>query len=397
MRRFMAFIVSGTLLMPFYAESPFSIPAEAVGVTVDSTTTLVTGTISGFDWHGRASIKRRPSGDLVLAWRDGTAHNVNDGALHIKFSDDNGATWSDTDKTLAGAAVSGFPMNPTTLTAGEDAGEPWLYNAPNGDLLLHMWRSDYFVTANGTWQARSTDEGATWTVEGRVTFVDVTATEDTQNRTFATDDDFVIGDTIYAAARIYTSVALTASNMVLVKSVDSGITWQRVSIIATTAEVDGTGIIEAGIERIGENTIIAMLRDVGADASYQRISTDLGLTWGTLTDVTSTVGIAGRQRVYTRAHLKGQANWWRDPVLLMVGYVHQTPGAGLSRRNAVWVSRDHGDTWSTPFYIDTTADDGGYGDMFYDADNDRWVVVNYKGPDLNSADLKQYVLDIAGV
>jgi hypothetical protein len=80
----------------------------------------------------------------------------------------------------------------------------------------------------------------------------------------------------------------------------------------------------------------------------------------------------------------------------MVGFVHQTPGDWQDRRNCVWVSRDHGVTWSTPFYIDSRTPDGGYGDIFYDADNDQYVVVNYHGTP-KAASLKQYRLTIAGV
>ena len=139
-----------------------------------------------------------------------------------------------------------------------------------------------------------------------------------------------------------------------------------------------------------------MLRDMAHTHSYQSTSTDLGLTWSEPTDVTSTVGIAGRQRLYTRAQLKGQGNWWNDPVLIMEGFVHQVSGQSLSRRNAVWVSRDSGATWTTPFLIDSTTEDAGYGDIFYDADNDQYVVIVNQGT-YYAASLKQYRLTIAGV
>lgn len=379
-------------------------PGE-VGVTVDETTTLVTGTISGKDWHGRAAIKRLNSGRLVMSYRDGTAHNVNDGSLHIKFSDDNGATWSAADELPDATPVDGFPMNPATLTAGQDAGEPWLYYFPETDrLVLHMWRVDYGVSNGGTWQSESEDGGATWTTShGPIEFADPTASASTHLRTFATDDDFIdeaTGD-LYAVARIHTSVSAVAANQILIRTTDQGVTWERVGAatnprIVTSSEAGGRGGIEAGMEYTGSGRIVCMIRDGFSTNSYRRISTDMGETWGTLDNMTSTVGIAARQRIYTRAHLKGEADWWDDPVLIMTGFVLQTPGQSQGRRNAVWISEDAGATWSTPFYIDTASGDGGYGDIFYDDDNDQYVVVSYRGT-LTVADLKQYRLTIAGI
>ena len=130
-------------------------------VTVATTTTLGTGGTD--DWWGRASIKRRPSDNaLVMAYYRAPHHALNGGDLHIKFSNDDGATWTAEDTKIGGGTVSGFPMNPPGLTGDQDAGEPWLYVAPNGDLLLHMWKVAYGVSSAGSWQSRSTDGGHTW-------------------------------------------------------------------------------------------------------------------------------------------------------------------------------------------------------------------------------------------
>jgi len=358
------------------------------------TSSSVLGSGGGDDWWGRASIKRRPSDSaLVMIYRRGTAHDVNDGDLHIKFSNDHGATWTAEDTKLGGGAVTGFPMNPP-VSAGQDAGEPWLMVAPNGDLLIHMWRIDYSVSMGGSYQSRSTDGGATWSAPAVIDFVG--ETDDTI--IFSTDDDFVYERVIYAGARIYSGGADgTPSSMILIKSPDNGATWTKVSTIMAANEGSaGTGGQEVGLEYLGNSTIIAMLRDNAHTNSYQRMSTDMGLTWGSLTTVTSTVGIAARQRVYTRSHLLGVAGWWKDPLLFMVGFVHQTSGQSLDRRNAVWISPDRGATWDGPHYIDTLDDDGGYGDLFYDFTNARWVVVSYKGT-LAAASLKQYNLTITGL
>ena len=362
-------------------------------VDVASSSTISSG--GALDWHGRASVKRRADGVVVLAYRRATAHPVNDGALYIRFSDDDGATWTAEDTTLGGRAVVGFPMDPSTLSPGQDAGEPWLYLAPNGDLVLHMWRVAYGRALGGTYQSRSTDGGETWSpATGPVRFAGLTADE--SGRTFATDDDFVFGGVIYAGARTYDDVSGSPSALSLIASDDDGATWRRRSTIVGAREADGKGGQEVGLAYVGDDTIIAMIRDNSHTHSYERVSTDLGRTWGPLIDVTSTVGIAGRQRIQTGAQLRGEASWWNDDVLIMNGFVHQVSGSSRSRRNCVWISRDRGATWSPPSYVDETTEDAGYGDMFYDPTNERYVYVSYQGTQA-TARLVQYDLEIGGI
>jgi hypothetical protein len=394
--------------MPFYADpavvSGGGGGGGGVSVTVDSTTTIYTPS-APLDWAGRVAIKRRPSDDaLVMVYRRGSKHEVNDGGLYIRFSDDDGVNWTAENTALAsdgGGAISGFPMNPSTLSAGQDAGEPWLYVASNGDLVLHMWRVDYGVSTNGTWQSRSTDGGLTWSTSAQVTFSNTGTyfgNPISSSIVFSTDDDFVHPSTndIYAGARAYVGGADgDPSVMFLIKSTDDGATWARVSSIMGSTE-GGTGGQEVGLEYLGSNTIIALLRDNPHTHAYKRVSSDLGATWGALTDVTSTMGIAGRQRVYTGKHLRGEASWETDTSLIALGFVHQVSGSSQTRRNCVWVSTDSGSTWSTPYYIDSSTEDAGYGDIFYRAATGKYVVVSYYGT-LASAVLKQYVLTITGI
>lgn len=361
-----------------------TVPAWGPSVTVSTTTTLGSG--GGADWWGRCSIKRRPSDNaLVMAYYRSTGHANNDGNVHIKMSDDDGATWTAEDTDLDGNPIA--DITPSYRTGSQDAGEPWLYVCPNGDLIIHTWVVDYGTSGQGTCQFRSTDGGTTWNEEGPVSWVNGVGLSASQ--TFQTDDDFIFNQTIYAGIRTYSSNAETDCFMSLVSSSDNGLTWDYISDITTAAEV---ACIEVGLEYVGQDTIVCMIRDIAHTASYKRVSTDMGLTWGSLTNVTSLVGIAARQRVYTISHLKGLSGWWKDPRLAMVGFIQTDPGNSQGRRNAVWFSPDRGTTWSGPHYTDSDVEDAGYGDLFIQSDG-QFTQVSYQGT-LTAASLKQYDLTV---
>lgn len=379
--------------MPFYADSPFSIPNETVAVTVDSSGTVSSG--GALDWHGRASTITRPDGVVVLAYQRSTDHAVNDGTgIHLRMSSDYGVTWSAEDTNEVGTAITGAPLLPP-VAAGQDAGEPWFIYTPNGDLLCFTWRVDYNVDNDGTYIFRSTDGGDTWDGgNGPISWAGLSAVQNT--RTYCTDDGFNIDDTMYVFGRVYATDTYTSSAVVMMTSDDDGYTWSRDATIVSASGPPTDGAIELGATRVGASRFHVMIRDTAHTNGYTSFSDDYGVTWDSLTDVSSTAGIVGRPRIYNRAWLKGQANWWNDPVLIGVGFVHQVSGSSQTRRNCVWISRNRGLTWSTPFYIDSSTEDAGYGDIFYRPSTDRWVVVNYQGT-LATAALKQYVLDIAGI
>jgi hypothetical protein len=271
-----------------------------------------------------------------------------------------------------------------------NAGDGWLYVAPNGDLLLHMWSvtgGDWPATLNGTWQSRSTDGGETWATPAAVDFgggLD-------QDKTFATDDDFVWNQTIYAAARVYNANTPTNSYCIFIKSENNGTAWQYVSDITAV----GSDTQEVGLEYVGNDRIVAMVRDLNNTVTRQADSDDLGATWN-LTDVTSTVQASGRHRIYTRMHLQGKAGWWKDPMLFMTGFELTDPGSSQDRRNCVWFSPDRGVTWDGPHYTAAETEDAGYGDLFWDFTNDKLVQVTYQGT-LNAAALIQYNLSLSGI
>ena len=254
----------------------------AFAVNVGAKTTLVSGGAPQ-DHHSRGAVKRRGDGVLVCVYRTGSHHAINDGALHVIFSDNEGASWTDPDTTLSGAPVIGFPMNPSALSAGEDAGEPWLYIAPSGDLVLHMWRADYAVTANGTYQSRSSD-GESWSPAVAVDFAGIAD----DAKVFATDDDFVLDGVIYAGARVYFDVGPSSCKSVLIRSLDDGASWEWVSDISDFTN----DTIEVGLEYVGNSTIVAVLRSLNNSTTYLTRSTNLGASWATLANDYSKIPIA---------------------------------------------------------------------------------------------------------
>lgn len=363
-----------------------TLASAGIGFTVNASKSVATG--GSPDWYGRATMEEIPGGIWVLVYQRSSAHATNDGYLRIRFSDDYGDTWTNENTDLDGNPVSGFPMKPPDCTASQDAGEPWLIIAPNGNLLLHMWRIDYGSDDDGTYQSISSDGGLTWSTPAAIDFSGVAD----DIHIFMTDDHFVYNGIIYAGARKYNGAG-GASKSIFVKSEDNGATWEYISDISdwTTYPTE-----EVGLEYLGGTTILAILRHDGNSYTYKSVSTDMGATWGAIQNITSTFEASGRVRVKTRSHWRGFDNWWDDHVLLACGFQLMSPGNSMGRRNAIWISLDQGATWDGPNYCDVQTEDGGYGDMLWNPTAKQWVFVSYKGSQ-SAADLTQYNVTITGI
>lgn len=338
-------------------------------VTVNRTQVLVTGVTDvidsvDIDWHGRASCVTRSDGVVVMVYANIDQHVATKEANRILFSDDYGETWTDPDKTLAGGDVTGSGT----------AGEPYLLDAPSGNLILMLARP-WDDVAGGTFQSISTDGGETWSAPSAIT---VTGMAGNQDYLALIDDHFIYDGTIYLAGRISTDKNQTAVKTVFVKSTDNGANWVYVS------DITAGGTHEVGIEYLGNNRIIAVLRDAAILVTYTAVSDDMGATWSTKA-VDINLKISGRHRIYTWTHLQGGANWWTDQRLIMTGFEQGVGG----RRNLVFLSTDGGQSWIAPYYVDTAYSDAGYGDLFYNPNTDEVVAINYRGTTA-AADLVQY-------
>lgn len=321
--------------------------------------------------------------ETVLIYREAGSHTAPDSTFHIRFSDDYGATWSDRDKYLDSSAVTGFPFgDPADYVGLEHVNEPYLYKAPNGNLILHMWRTESPAEAdNTTYQSVSTDGGKSWSAAAAITLNGHAIT-----RVFATDDHFVYNGVIYAAARDFSNEEAD-SKMIFIKSTDNGATWDFVAEMRSAATDEPAN--EVGIEYLGNNTIIAIYRTVAFTHTVRSYSYDMGLTWSRLESITYNIPRSGRHRIWTKTHLEGGANWWNDSNLVMCGFQNY-PGEG--RKTAVWYSKDAGLTWTNPRYLEESIySDAGYADMIYNPSTGKYVLMSYIGP-VGAADavIKQY-------
>lgn len=318
-----------------------------------------------------------------MVYRSANQHTFGGGALHIRFSDDYGATWTAEDTDLDGDPVSGFPMGPPVDT-DEEAIEPWLYLAPSGRLILHMWRYSWPSVSDGTYQSVSDNAGKTWSAAAAVTFTGYAG----GNIIYTTDDYFVHEGVIYAGGRETVDISESQIRSIFVKTEDEGDTWDFVANISGLSP----GTSEVGLEYLGNNAIVAVMRSRTNAYTYKSVSADMGATWSAIVDISNTVLVSGRHRIWTRTHLEGSsAAWWTDTYLVMSGFVFT---ADSKRRACLWFSKDSGVNWSAPHYVDDAYADGGYGDLFYNPNTDEYVFMCYRGL-TTKADLVQYNLSVS--
>lgn len=137
-----------------------------------------------------------------------------------------------------------------------EPGEPWAYLAPNGDLVVHSLKNNFNTRRwDGTWQTRSSDGGRSWTRFERIDFRGIEHDE----FIWAIDDHFVHEGVIYMGAReVPIPQFWKGMRNLLVKSTDSGRTWELVSHVTKKRAVT----TEQGIEYLGGRTILCVLNSV---------------------------------------------------------------------------------------------------------------------------------------
>jgi hypothetical protein len=342
--------------------SPFeSAPAEAGATVALEATTVVRESLTEPDWFGRASVKTLSTGVTVMTYYRGTGHAENQGAIHICFSNDYGETWTAEDADLNDDAVAGFPMLPPVLDTGEDADESWLVKYDDDTLLLFIQRENWPSTFKGTYQSKSVDGGITWTTPAYVT---VTGSQDSDYARL-TNDHAIYNGRLYCA---YEDKYGGGERCCLAYTDDVGANWTHLSVIATNTS-------EAALEYVGNDTLVSVLRSRTNNQTITNRSTNLGTSWVGATELTWRIPPICRPRIKTRAHLKGEANWWEDTHLILWGGYFENS----KRINCVSFSKDSGATWTIPTALDTPYDDAAYGDILYNPNADTYEYLCYRG------------------
>lgn len=297
------------------------------------------------DWAGRPVLVDMGS-RWIAAYRTGETHNAETGArIHVRFTDNEGVTWSAEDKLPDGTAVTGAPFAPQV--AGKSLPEPTLILCPNGDLLLHA----YERAGGGTSQWRSTDDGATWAYEGVIN-ADTTLV--------ASDDYKVVGSTIYLVARVDPGSDFVHPHYIACySSVDNGANWVKVADVEAALDCN-----EAGLLHVSGNVLHVYVKDSSNLATYRYISTDLGATWSARQYVTDQVRIMNKPKCRT------------------AGGYHWLYGRDVrdTTRTVVYRSAD-ALTWEPRFYPFTAGsedEDNGYCDLLPRADGSLYLL-SYAG------------------
>lgn len=326
----------------------------SIFVTTTAAANLWT-TSGAHDWLGRPYLA-----DLGTHWaatyRSATGHgNDGGGVIHIRFSENEGAAWTNEDTFTDGGAVTGAPFS---AHAGNDnCSGAIMIVCPNDDLLAMVFETG---TAEGCYQYRSTDGGDTFTDEGRVNdndqFLDVNAT--------------IINGVIYATFYISRD---EQRHFDLYTSDDNGLTWEFYSQIHADDDASETSVLHLGGARM-----IALSRG-WVDSTFRRYSNDMGLTWSAR-EALDDIAIVGMPR------MKALAGG-----ILLFGREQTTSPGGYT---CVWFSPDGGQSWVRKYRPDATLwNDAAYCDVLERSDG-KFYILTYGGT-TTAAAIRSGVFEIA--
>jgi len=310
------------------------------------------------DWLGWPYLFEAPNGNWIMTYRAGTEHGDSDATAvcHIRFSDDEGATWTAEDTKLGGGAVTGFPMG--IHVGSTSIGSGVYIPCPNGDILAHIYE-----WGSGTYQWRSSDNGETWTDEGII---------NTDNKIVAIDDYKIDGTDIYISVNYAFPLTDPWINR-LYKSSDNGATWAALGVM----ETDGD---EVGFVIAPNGDFVAIMRDPDVLTTYTYRSTDKGVTWGAKTEVPE-LGILQRPRM----KLDGAGG--------IILHGREFPATN-TKYPVIWYSDDNGVSWGRKFTPDVSAAaDGAYNEYLIKTDG-SYYMITYKGTTL-AAKIRQLIFSKA--
>jgi len=324
---------------------------------------------SGGDWVGRGGLAERADGTWIYFYLRGNHHGSHDRSktLHVRFSTDQGRSWTEADTLPDGSAVDGFPIRSPKNVAFDEVG---LITCPNGDLLALHRMIGRKSQRLGCWVLRSTDGGRSWSVETTL-FAE-------RGGKYALDYA-VAGDTILAPFIIgRKDQSDTPDRLVLMASDDHGKTWEIRSRIGGSEK---GGVNETGIVHLGGDRVMIVCRTFGEQTTRQRYSDDLGKTWGAWREISDEVDVVQQPNLRRFSSQPGR--------ICLFG---RNRYKEKKQRNGIWWSDDGGKTWSGFDVDERYFRDTGYGDGLMRADG-ALVYLGYRGTD-KRVDLMRYVLEI---
>lgn len=318
--------------------------------------------VSEPNWLGRPILLELGDGTWIAFYMAIDNHGPDPSAqIHIRFSADEGQTWTAANTKIGGGAVSGFPLNETV--GGKSLTECVAILAPNGDILLHS----YERPGGGTNQWRSDDGGESWSHEGII---------NSDTTLVAMDDAKTIGSDMYFVARVDPGSDFNHPHyLALYTSADNGATWTKLSDVEAVNDCN-----EAGLLHAGGNNLYVYGKATGELNTYLWRSTDLGVTFGAREVVTDKVG------------------WMNKPKCKTLGGYHWLYGRDYrtAKRSVVYRSLD-GLAWEPRFYPFSEGfeytDENGYCDILQRANGEIYML-GYAGPDIFSASIIEAVFEV---
>ncbi|MBI2098580.1 MAG: exo-alpha-sialidase [Candidatus Wildermuthbacteria bacterium] len=319
------------------------------------------------DWLGRPTLLNLDNA-WILVYRKARFHSLDpQSSLHIRFSEDQGKTWTREDTFLNGRSIDGFPIIPhpskENVSGIVDASEGELVKTPNGTLLLLVREEG--TPHNGTYVWRSRDKGAHWEEEGKI---------NSDNTLLMGGQVVNVGNDLYGTFWVDENADYDPPfRTTLYRSSDDGISWVHVSDVT----LNGTG--ESALMYLGGSEFLTVMGDDSkGEKTYLRRSFDLGKTWGMLQDATSIFGALQRPKLQLFAD---------EPNRL---YLYGRNQLGeVDDYTVLYYSNDKGATWSNGFYLDTTSyADTGYATLAKREDG-TFYMLSYGG-NSEKAEIKEY-------
>jgi len=315
-----------------------------------------------YDWVGRPSLSN--NGHIwVLVYRQARHHSFDHpSTLQIRFSQDEGVTWTNKNTFLDGTPVRGFPLTTHSSRILSDVSGGTLVKTPNDNLLLFVREEG--EPQIGTYVWRSTDGGASWVDEGKI---------NNDNTLLMGGQAVAVETDLYATFWVDANADYKPPfKTVLYKSTDDGKSWIHMSDVTS----GGTG--ESALVYLGGNELLVVLRDAAFQKTYIRKSKDLGKSWGELQDATDMLGVLGRPKIQTFPD---------EPYRL---YLYGRDDLNGLDYTVLYYSDNQGITWSKKFYPDAISyPDTGYSTLTKRVDG-NFYMLSYGGTS-QRASIKVYI------